>query len=277
MQLEDHAGDVVGKARAAAGIEAGEVAALLGCQLPEYEVFEQEGRLDMPTSFTALADRLDLDEAKLAEVHRGWEPAVPDLRRWQEIRALGTAHDDFAVNSFLIWDPGSREAALVDTGFDLGQVHHWVSERKLHLRYLLITHGHEDHVAELETFRRIYPQAEVWTSPKSELPKRRALVGESLTLGQLTIDGRETSGHAVDGISYIIGGWAGDAPPVAMVGDALFSGSMGGAGPLLGSAKEMVRNQLFTLPDGTLVCPGHGPTSTVGEEKRHNPFFRARS
>jgi glyoxylase-like metal-dependent hydrolase (beta-lactamase superfamily II) len=93
-------------------------------------------------------------------------------------------------------------------------------------------------------------------------------------LGSLRITNRPTPGHAVDGATYVVGTWPDDAPNVAMVGDAVFAGSMGGAGARLAEAKEAVRRQIFTLPPDTLICPGHGPLTTVGEEKAHNPFFR---
>jgi glyoxylase-like metal-dependent hydrolase (beta-lactamase superfamily II) len=61
---------------------------------------------------------------------------------------------------------------------------------------------------------------------------------------------------------------------VAIVGDALFAGSMGRVpGPLFESAKRAVREQILSLPPDTLICPGHGPLTTVGEELGHNPFF----
>jgi len=61
--------------------------------------------------------------------------------------------------------------------------------------------------------------------------------------------------------------------PVAVVGDSLFAGSMGGGGISYSDALENNRKKILTLPDDTVVCPGHGPLTTVGEEKQHNPFF----
>jgi glyoxylase-like metal-dependent hydrolase (beta-lactamase superfamily II) len=58
-----------------------------------------------------------------------------------------------------------------------------------------------------------------------------------------------------------------------VVGDAIFAGSMGGARELADLAKRKIRDQIFSLPEESLICPGHGPVTTVGEEKEHNPFF----
>jgi len=83
---------------------------------------------------------------------------------------------------------------------------------------------------------------------------------------------RETPGHAEDGVTYMVGNWQEDAPIIAIVGDAIFAGSMGGAkdGAL---AKQKIREQILSLPAETLLCPGHGPLTTVAEEKANNPFF----
>ncbi|MEJ7703226.1 MAG: MBL fold metallo-hydrolase [Geodermatophilaceae bacterium] len=81
---------------------------------------------------------------------------------------------------------------------------------------------------------------------------------------------RLTAGHSAGGITYVINGLA---RPVAIVGDSLFAGSMGGGAV---SYSDAVRNnveKILTLPDETIVCPGHGPLTTVGKEKRENPFF----
>jgi glyoxylase-like metal-dependent hydrolase (beta-lactamase superfamily II) len=95
-------------------------------------------------------------------------------------------------------------------------------------------------------------------------------VGQSFRLGNLSIETRLTSGHAVGGITYVIRGLA---HPVAVVGDALFAGSMGGAAHAYTEALRNNREQILTLPEETVLCPGHGPLTTVGEQKFANPFF----
>ena len=68
----------------------------------------------------------------------------------------------------------------------------------------------------------------------------------------------------------------GDASGVAVVGDAVFAGSMGGGGVSYADALATNKSEIFSLPDDTIICPGHGPLTTVAEEKRHNPFFAGR-
>ncbi len=74
-------------------------------------------------------------------------------------------------------------------------------------------------------------------------------------------------------MTYIIGNWPEDAAHVAMVGDAIFAGSMGSGKEAWDLAKQKVRDNILTLPAETLLCPGHGPFTTVAEEKMNNPFF----
>ena len=74
-------------------------------------------------------------------------------------------------------------------------------------------------------------------------------------------------------MTYLVGNWQEDAPYVALVGDAIFAGSMGRGNPDWHLARQKVREQILTLPAETLLCPGHGPLTTVAEEKAHNPFF----
>jgi glyoxylase-like metal-dependent hydrolase (beta-lactamase superfamily II) len=94
--------------------------------------------------------------------------------------------------------------------------------------------------------------------------------GKKFQVGKIDIEARLTWGHSPGGMTFVATGLA---RPIAIVGDSLFAGSMGGGTV---SYKDAVRNNLekiLTLPDETIVCPGHGPMTSVGEEKKHNPFF----
>jgi len=94
--------------------------------------------------------------------------------------------------------------------------------------------------------------------------------GKKFRVGKIQIEARLTWGHSPGGMTFVVTGLA---RPIAIVGDSLFAGSMGGGTV---SYKDAVRNNLekiLTLPDETIICPGHGPMTSVREEKRHNPFF----
>ena len=88
--------------------------------------------------------------------------------------------------------------------------------------------------------------------------------------GRLSLQALHTHGHSVGGVTYIIEGLE---QPVAIVGDALFAGSMGGGMVSYQDALRTNREKIMTLHGNTIICPGHGPNTTVKEEKAHNPFF----
>jgi hydroxyacylglutathione hydrolase len=136
-----------------------------------------------------------------------------------------------------------------------------------------VTHGHEDHVAALGTIREHFPKVILHSSSKDAPVNQRNRPNDFIHLGSLRITHRDTPGHAEDGATYVVGNWPEDAPAVAIVGDALFAGSIGRGFQSWGLAKQKIREQIFSLPPDTLICPGHGPLTTVGEEKAHNPFF----
>ena len=141
------------------------------------------------------------------------------------------------------------------------------------LRHIFITHSHYDHVEALPKFREAFPKARVHSSSKNAPVDQRNKVAEIIHLGGLRVTHRDTPGHAKDGVTYLVGNWQEDAPHIAIVGDTIFAGSMGNGNGAWDLARQKVREQILSLPPDTLICPGHGPLTTVAEEKEHNPFF----
>src|SRR5207247_474869 len=160
-----------------------------------------------------------------------------------------------------------------DTGFDARGICALLEENQLQLKHLFVTHTHEDHIAVLAPIREKFPKVKLHSSAKAAPPDQRNRSNDFIHLGSLRITNRDTPGHAEDGVTYVIGNWPDDAPNVAVVGDAIFAGSMGGARELANLAKQKIRDQIFSLPGATLICPGHGPVTTVEVEKANNPFF----
>ena len=273
MNLEDHIGDIVAKARDLAKVTAATAAAAAGISETELAGAEASGQFPAKTHFAALAGVLGLNPQKLTGIAQGWRPAPVDLSLWHEVRVFTTAAEGLGVNCFLIWDEVNREAALFDTGLDALPVLACIAENQLQLRHIFITHSHYDHVEALPAFRAAWPKALVHSSSKSAPVNQRNKPSEIIHLGGLRVTYRETPGHAEDGVTYVVGNWQEDAPHVAFVGDALFAGSMGGAPRHGALAKQKIREQILTLPANTLICPGHGPLTTVAEERANNPFF----
>lgn len=273
MNLEDHLGDVLSKARSSSGVSLEEAAAAAGLAPAAYTTLEESGVTDGAVNFSALGARLSLDGAKLAGRSQGWMPRPVQVGRWRELRQITTAGPGFTVNCFLVWDEATRDAALFDTGFEAGPIIDLVERNALELRHLFITHTHADHIAALEPLRARFPKVRLHSNAKGAPPEQRNRPTDFIHVGNLRVTNRDTPGHAEDGVTYVVGNWPDDAPAVAVVGDAIFAGSMGGAKHLAVMAKLKVRDQILSLPPETLICPGHGPLTTVGEERDHNPFF----
>lgn len=272
MSLEDHLGDILRKARMMQGAPIEDAARAAGLAPADLESLESTGLVGKRPDFQALGQFLNLRPACLESVAAGWLPQPPDLSRWREFRQISTS-DGMEVHSYLVWDEVTREAALFDTGFDAAPVFALIQTNGLHLRHLFITHSHGDHVAALETIQERTTRLAIHTHSKTAPVQHRNRPDECVQLGSLRISHRDTPGHADDGVTYLVGNWPDDAPHVAVVGDAIFAGSMGGA-PRLGElARRKVRDQILSLPPDTLICPGHGPLTTVAQEREHNPFF----
>jgi glyoxylase-like metal-dependent hydrolase (beta-lactamase superfamily II) len=273
MQLEDHLGDIVRKARMMSGVSAAAAAHAAGLTASELAAMESSGRPSKQADYARLAQSIGLAPEKLAGIAVGWLPAAADLRRWREFRCLTTSDGEMAVNCYLAWDEVTREAAMFDTGWDATPVFAEIEKHSLQLKHLFITHSHEDHIAAVDAVQSRFPNVRLHCSTAGGPLHQRNRPNDFIALGSLRITNRDTPGHAEDGTTYIIGGWPEDAPAVAIVGDAIFAGSMGRGNQSWALAKGKVQEHILTLPAETLICPGHGPLTTVGQEKANNPFF----
>lgn len=272
MNLEDHLGDIIRKAWSMSGVSADVAAQAAGLKPEQLESLESTGVTPQGANLTKLAGAIGLNPAKLEAIANGWLPAPKDLGLWRELRCV-TTDAGMAVNCYLVWDEVSRDAALFDTGWQAAPIQSLIAENQLQLRHIFITHTHEDHVAALDDIRKAFPKARLHLSSRTAPVDQRNRANDFIHLGSLRITHRDTPGHAEDGTTYIIGTWPEDASHVAIVGDAIFAGSIGRGNQSWELARQKVRDQILSLPPETLICPGHGPLTTVAEEKAHNPFF----
>jgi len=255
-------------------VPAATAAAAAGISETELATLEADGRVGKKPSFAALGKLLTLEPQKLEAIANGWLPPKMDLSGWREIRVITTRDTDgMLVNCYLIWDEVQRDAALFDTGLDAQPVLDVIAQEGLVLRHIFLTHSHYDHVQELPKIREAFPKTRVHSGSKNAPVDQRNKNAEIIHLGGLRITHRETPGHAEDGVTYLIGNWQEDAPHVAIVGDTILAGSICNGNGQWDLAIQKIREQILTLPAETLLCPGHGPVTTVAEEKKHNPFF----
>jgi len=202
----------------------------------------------------------------------------------------------FQQNCSLLWCEKSRKATLIDPGGEAERLLQVVMEHDLRLENLLLTHGHLDHVgAALELSQRlaipiIGPQAadafwlemlpqqarEFGFPPAAAFtPDRWLSEGETVNVGELTLEVIHCPGHTPGHVVFF------NRPEgTAFVGDVLFAGSIGRTDFPRGNHAQLIdaiRSKLFPLGDEIVFIPGHGPDSTLGRERKTNPYVGERS
>jgi hydroxyacylglutathione hydrolase len=265
IPLEDLFEDIIGKAQRGLKLSDDEVAAKSG--LAPSTLNRLRTGSGTRAEVDALARALELKpEALWQSFQRSWEPEAVNVDGLEQVNTdmLG-----FTVNTYLVWDPSSRSCALFDAGIEPAVLFSIRDRRDLKVESIFITHTHEDHVAALKEIVAKTSARVFGPSLESVSGATAVQEGNHFEIGKLKVEARLTNGHSPGGISYIVEGLT---VPVAVVGDSLFAGSMGGAPNAYAQALANNREKLMTLPDDTVLCPGHGPVSTVGEERQHNPF-----
>lgn len=192
-------------------------------------------------------------------------------------------------NTYLITDQETGHKAVIDPGYYGEDIVSAIGDKE-QLKFILLTHGHYDHFAAVELYINDYPDA-VFEAPEKEqyllsggrdnkwmalghgggiCPKPDVYLKENdvITLGSTSLKVIETPGHTEGGLCFV-------TDKEAFTGDTLFRLSVGNSSLETGDWDTMVdsiRNKLYTLPEDMIVYPGHGPATTIGYEKRSNPF-----
>jgi len=197
------------------------------------------------------------------------------------------------VNCYIVYDEKTKEAVVIDPGDDGQEILGLVTGKGLKVKYIVNTHAHFDHVgankllkdatgAELLVHEgdsallgATTSQARMFGMTANSSPKADRYVkhGDVVTVGAVKLTVLHTPGHSAGGISL-----KGDG--VVFTGDALFAGSIGRTDLMGGDLMTLItsiKTNLMALPDDTVVLSGHGPQSTIGDERRENPFLNARS
>lgn len=191
-------------------------------------------------------------------------------------------------NAYLVVDRQSRDAAIVDPGDDAEQLIAAIENLGVQLRAVWLTHAHFDHIGAVRALRTHFSvpawlheadipmfeagpyQAASYGIPfeGDEIPAERFEEGQGLRLGGLSFTVMHTPGHSPGHVTIYGHG-------LALVGDCLFAGSIGRTDLPLGNGPELARSllKIVALPPETRVLPGHGPATTVAEERRSNPFI----
>jgi hydroxyacylglutathione hydrolase len=208
-----------------------------------------------------------------------------------EIQAVGP----FFKNGFVLGCPDSREAVLIDPGDEVDDLLAFANRSALSIRHILLTHAHIDHITGVTAAKRalgvpVYlhrddlflydhaiemaamfgmrvqqpPPVDVFYTP-----------GQAIAFGSLEVRWHHTPGHCPGGVCLEVGA-AGKPGADLFVGDTLFAGSIGRTDLPGGDAATLIasiRNVLLAFEDETTVYPGHGPATTIGQERRTNPYL----
>lgn len=196
---------------------------------------------------------------------------------------------DFQTNCYLVFGP-DRVGVVIDPGGEAQHIAQVLAERQIKATAILLTHGHCDHLigaaqlqelldlplylseADLPTLEGSAADASFLGLPFTKVPKATGYLkdGQIFKAGQLEFKVLATPGHTPGGIVLLCG-------DCAFCGDTIFENSVGRTDLPGGDSRQLansIRRQIYTLPDSTTLYPGHGPTTTVGLEKRSNPFVR---
>ncbi|KKT52087.1 MAG: hypothetical protein A2445_04685 [Candidatus Jacksonbacteria bacterium RIFOXYC2_FULL_44_29] len=170
----------------------------------------------------------------------------------------------FPANAYLLFKAGQkkgRSALLVDSLGVSKSATQVMAKDHLKPVALLITHGHFDHIAGCDLIRQSYPKIKVFRAAQD--------IGNEglLPVSDFLVEVFKTPGHTEDSVSYLVEG------KILFTGDTLFAGSVGRPNFDYQLLLKNIREKILTLPEDTIICPGHGSLTTVGREKKSNPFF----
>ena len=280
VALEDEFCDIVKKARKGRGQAIAHVAETADLRKDEWERLEQGARAPSEHEVYAMAQTLALKSEALAAVSvEGWVPQPsPEWVASLVVTVLGDI-GGYEVKGYVLIDPQTKQAVFIDTAYNAEAMLAVLAERHATLAGVCLTHGHMDHAGGLDRILSEYPVPVYlgegdfpllpWKPPQASVvvPKD----AQVLAVGDLEVECLATPGHTPGGICYKV---QTQSQVLCFVGDTLFAGSMGGSNPLslYEDHLESVRGRVLQMDPDTVLLPGHGPPTTVNEERITNPF-----
>ena len=277
IQLEDQFGDIIGKARRGQEIDSAQIASKVGLTLEDLGRIEDCQLTPDQGVIKRLAEALGLHEKKLLNsATKQFFPLYPGGRSISsgvvEMMVLGS---EFLMNGYVVGCSETGKGTVIDPGFDAEKILRNIEASGLEIDQVLLTHGHQDHIGALSELCQATDAPALINSGDLGLVAGLAnkiegelREGEVIAVGNLRFEVRATPGHTQGGVSLVHG-------EAIFVGDALFAGSLGGTRSRdnYRQQHQAVEEKILSLDEKSVLFPGHGPATTVGEEKAYNPFF----
>ncbi|MFL6540634.1 MAG: MBL fold metallo-hydrolase [Chthoniobacterales bacterium] len=267
IPLEDNFTDVIGKAQRGLGISDSELAEKASISAADVRKL-RGGEVD-EAAINRIAPILGLAARPLIDLATDkW--SAPEIEPPNGLAMFNTNYGDMTVNSYLVWEPQMKRGVVFDTGAECDGMLRRAEEEQVKIELILLTHSHPDHIADLAKLKRATGAPIYIGERESASGAERFAEGKRFTVGPLQIDTLLTWGHSEGGVTYFVRGLE---RPLAIAGDSIFAGSMGGGAVSYKDALQNNLEKILTLPNETIICPGHGPLTTVAKEKQENPFF----
>jgi glyoxylase-like metal-dependent hydrolase (beta-lactamase superfamily II) len=272
IRFEDNFEDVLTKAAVGQKLGHSALADITGLSIEDVRaVFS--GDFD-PAKVRLLANALGLHaERVIAMVLDGWSPKKISISGLECVNMPfpEAGFPGASANCFVVFNPRTKDALIFDTGVTAEPILDFVQANDLNVQAVLLTHTHRDHIGGYRAIMEACRGASSYAPELEPYGNAQSVThGMRMELAGFSVEVRLTNGHARGGVTYVIEGLERE---VAMVGDAIFSLSMGGAKQAYELALKNNREQILTLSESTVICPGHGPMTSVGEECVRNPFF----
>ena len=282
MTLEDEFCDIIKKARFGQAKGLTEIVELSKIAQSDLEELEKGHRSPTKAELHSLSQSLHLRFHALLSVSlEGWVPQAQPAWTTEDDLVLTIKGDigGYEVKGYLLSDPKSKQALMIDTGYNASAMLSAIQAKDLTLVGICLTHGHTDHAGGLEQILAVHPVPVYlgngdfdllpWKPPAASL--KIPTDHHKIAAGELTVECLSTPGHTPGGYCFLS---SRKGQSLCFVGDTLFAGSMGRSNPasLYDTHLHSLRQIVLKLDNKTVLLPGNGHPTTVEEEHKHNPF-----
>lgn len=275
IKIEDNTSDILRKAMLGYGISTEELACR--SQLPLSEIRRLRNRTASPEILEILAPILKLDSEKLKNFDSVFalpvkEPIFPEILFRIEMPCENKVLPNMKSNAYVLADFPNKSAVIFDCGMNAETLLNLLRKNTLTPSALFLTHQHFDHADGQKELKKNFPEIEIFSY---ENTFEKSKDSQKISVGKFRIRAIPVPGHTDDSVVYAWENPPENFPTILFTGDTIFLGSLGGClpGDLEKSITGIRSRILDAFPPPTILAPGHGPATTVSDERSRNPFF----